>query len=120
MEVGNMVFFYIDEAYKQPILYRKMGSISYKKIPGKIIKIYEKDKRITSNEIEDLFHIKPGDQTFGKFYGADTKKKRAVMRTKEGVCYLFTEDMWTLNAYGSDRYVEIASNSLDFILGEDA
>ena len=96
-----------------------MGSVTYHRVPGRIIKIYEKGKRITANEVETLFNIKPGDQTFGKFYSASTNKIRAVMRTKEGVCYLFVEEMWTRNTYGSDRYVEIASNSLDFILGDD-
>lgn len=119
MKVGNRVFFYINKALKDPLLYRKMGSISYHRLTGKIIKIYEKGKRITANEIEELFNIKPGDQAFGKFYSESTNRTRAVMRTREGVCYLFVEEMWTRNTFGSDRYVEIASNSLDFILGDD-
>lgn len=118
MKLGDTVFFYINKALKEPLYNRKLGSIAYHRVSGKIIKIYEKGKRLTGLEIEELFNIKPGDQEFGKFYSSNVKMERIVMRTSGGVCYLFTEDMWKHKTFGSDRYVEIASNSLDFILGD--
>jgi len=118
MRVGNRVFFFINKALKNRTLLHKTGSISYHRIIGKIIKVYEPGKRLAAKDIERMFEVSPGSSKFNYFYNSPHRKKRAVMETKEGVCYLFMESMWTKKTHGDDRYVEVVPNSIDFLLGD--
>jgi len=116
MQVGNRVFFYIDKALKDRRFYRNSGGKAYHRITGKIIKTFKEGQRLTAIDIEHMFDVSPGCQKFNNFYNSPHKTKRAVMETREGVCYLFTEIMWTKKTLGDARYVEIVPNSVAFLL----
>jgi len=118
MQVGNRVFFYINKALKDPRLARKSGGLSYHRISGKIIKVYEEGQRLAAVDIENMFAVSPGSTKFNNFYNSSHKTRRAVMETSSGVCYFFTERMWTKKTHGDDRYVEIVPNSVDFLFDD--
>jgi len=118
MEIGNRLYFYVNKALKDPKPIQN-NVVDYHRITGRVIKIYEKGKRLTADDIETMFDVLAGTSKFKHFYTSRTDTKRAVMQTQKGVCYLFMESMWTKKTIGNDRYVEIVSNSIDFILGDD-
>jgi len=65
-----------------------------------------------------MFDVSPGSAKFNNFYNSPHRKKRAVMKTRDGVCYLFMESMWTKKTFGDSRYVEVVPNSVDFLFDD--
>jgi len=119
MKEGSRVFYFINKALKDPTLSCKYGGKSYKRISGRVIKIFKKGKRLTAIDIEKMFGALVGSDEFKKLYSSRTSEIRAVMETREGDRHILLESMWTNNTFGDDRYVEIVPNNIDFLYGDD-
>ncbi len=114
MEVGDSVYYYVNRSN-----IRKLGSVSYDRIMGKIIKIYNPEKRLTAVEIEELFKISPGDPKFRKFYIQNSKTLRVVIKTRDEECILLHENLWKRNTMGDEEYVVKVPNSIAFLFSDD-
>jgi len=119
MQAGDRVFYFIDKSLEDPALKRRLGGIDYKRIIGRILYVYQPEQRMTAIDIEKNYGASPGTAKFKEFYvNGNTRTLRAVMKAKDGTCYLLPEKLWR-NGFGDSEYVEKASNSFDFLYGDN-